>query len=208
MISALIDIAPCAWTPPENPIAGLIFTSANAVYCAGSALAQWLHLPVFVVGEATAQAARTYGFGDVRHPADVTDGQSLFDALAAQIFTAPLLHLVGRDQTEIIRAPSLRVETRIVYAAELVPHFTPEVAAALRAGQIDAVLLYSPRTARHFATIYDALAVPRAQLILGALSPAIAAAAGAGWADVAIAAVPSAESLFAAVHLACARRSG
>lgn len=208
LISPLQEIASCTWQPPQNPIAGLIFTSANAVYGAGPALAQWMHLPVFVVGQATADAARATGFGDVRHPAQVTDAQSLFDALAAQTFTAPLLHLAGRDHMGLHSAPSLQVERRIVYAAELVPQFTEEAARALQRGQVDAVLLYSPRTARHFARLYDALGCPRAQLIVGALSPAVAEAAGGGWAEVAVAAVPATESLFAAVHLATARRSG
>ena len=208
MISPLLEIAPCTWAPPEKPLAALIFTSVNALYCAGPLLAQWLHLPVYVVGEATAKAARAHGFGDVRHPPQVKDAQSLFDALAEEKFSAPLLHLVGRDQSALHIAPSLQVEQRIVYAAELVPHFTPEVAAALRAGAVDAVLLYSPRTARHFARLYDQLGIDREILILAALSPAIAEAAGTGWADVAVAAHPVAESLFEALHLAWARRTG
>jgi len=208
VISPLLDIAPCPWQPPEIALAGLIFTSANAIYCAGAALNAWLDLPVFVVGEATAQAARRAGFLDVRHPENVQNAQSLFAHLAQLDFTKPLLHLVGRDQIYVPVAPTLQVETCVVYAAELIAHFTPEAEAALRAGQIDAVLLYSPRTAQHFAHLYDALGLARSQIIIGALSPAIAQAAGDGWADVAVAIHPENELLFTAVHLACARRAG
>lgn len=207
-ISPLLNISACTWQAPEHPIAGLVFTSANAVHCAGPALARWLSLPVFVVGAATAQAARQKAFTDVRLRDDVQDAQSLFMWLASQKFDAPLLHLTGRDQTATEKPAGLAMDTRVVYAAELVPQFTKDVAAALHAGRIDAVLLYSPRTAEHFAALYDALGLPRAKLIVAAMSQAIAVAAGTGWRSVVVAGRPAEAALFDALHLACPRNSG
>ena len=89
----------------------------------------------------------------------------------------------------------LRVATIIVYRAAL-QSLGP-------LPQTDWVLLYSPRTAAHFAAECDRLGVARAAIALAAISPAALAAAGPGWARTATAAAPNEDALLAAIGVSC-----
>ena len=91
---------------------------------------------------------------------------------------------------------------REVYAATLLD-LPAHVAALLDGGRVDAVLLYSPRTAAHFAAQVDAAGIDRGGIALAALSPAVAGAAGSGWRAVAAAVTPDDTALFAAATALC-----
>ena len=55
----LFRVEPIAWTAPDaGQFEGLLLTSANAVRHGGDQLERLRGLPVYVVGEATAEAAR------------------------------------------------------------------------------------------------------------------------------------------------------
>lgn len=171
----LFAAVPLGWSPPDPAdYDALLLTSAQAVRLAGGGLARLAGLPVVAVGAATAAAARAAGL-DV---AIVGDG----DAAAAVARSAAyprLLHLAGREH---VAQPG--VAALPVYASEPVPVAPDALAAALDA----VVLLHSARAAQHFATLAEPL--PRSRIRLAALSPAVAAAAGAGWAKVVVAGRP------------------
>ena len=120
-------------------------------------------LPVFAVGEATADAARATGFAHVTSANG--DAAALAALLAERLAPgARILHLAGADQAAdlgaLLRPHGLAVEVRIMYrmeAAGALP--APLVEAAARA-EVDAVLVYSPRTAAVYA---DCLAASAAQ---------------------------------------------
>lgn len=171
----LFTAVPLAWSPPDpGDHDALLLTSAQAVRLAGDGLTPLSRLPVVAVGEATAAAARAAGL----HVAIVGDGDAAAAVARASAYPR-LLHLAGREhvaQPGVVALP--------VYASEAVAVAPGALAAALDA----VVLLHSARAAQRFAALAGSL--PRRRIRLAALSPAVAAAAGTGWATIAIAERP------------------
>jgi len=133
----------------------VVITSANApAAIAGNAARETLiKLPLFAVGERTARAAREAGFtqvvsagGDVRDLVRV-----VAEHHAGKV--APLLYLAGEDRAADLigelAAHGIKAEMRVVYRAVTAP-FPPELVEALKAGEIDAVLHYSRRSADNY----------------------------------------------------------
>ncbi|VXC75507.1 uroporphyrinogen-III synthase [Sphingomonas sp. 8AM] len=179
----LFAAAPLDWSPPDpTAFDALLLTSAQAVRLAGDGLARLAGLPVVAVGAATAAAARAAGL-DV---AIVGDGDAAAAVARAAAFPR-LLHLAGREH---VAQP--RVSALPVYASEPVVVAPDALAAALDA----VVLLHSARAAQRFAMLAGRL--PRAQIRLAALSSAVAAAAGGGWAKVVVAERPGDAALIQA----------
>ena len=171
----------------ERP-AAVMLTSPQGAHAAP---ATW-QVPTYVVGSATAHAARAAGYQDVRTGTGTV--QTLVNRIAADGFTT-ILHLAGQDRTRFTIPPGLTIETKTVYRARLLPlDAIPES---------DFVLLYSARTAAHFAAECTRLQAARAGISLAALSPAIAAAAGSGWHSIITAAAPNEDALLAAIDAAC-----
>ena len=165
----LFTVHPVAWFSPE--LAGydsLLLTSANAVRHAGPGLALLAGLPVLAVGSATAAAARAAGL-DVALTGD--GGVDALLWLARARGHARPLHLAGRDRTGATDALT-------VYASDPVP----VAASTVRGWAGRAALLHSVRAARCFAGLADAHRLDRSEIGIAALSPAVAAAAGEGWA--------------------------
>jgi uroporphyrinogen-III synthase len=198
LVAPLLAPVATAWTAPDDPPRALLLTSASAVRL-GNLPAAWRAIPVFAVGSATAAAAAAAGWSDVRDARGDVAGAL---ALAARSGVTRLLHPSGADRTDVAVPPRLTVDVATVYAAQPAA-LSAEARDALTAGAIDAVLLYSPRTAAQFAVQADAACVVRTGVALAALSPAVAAAAGSGWRDVAVAADPYEDALFAALARLC-----
>lgn len=193
-VAPLMAVAAHDWTPPSEPPGAVAFTSANGVRLAGAAADAYRALPAYAVGTATAAAATAAGWTDVRDGGGTAT--TLFARAAADGVTT-LLHLAGVDRVAATVPTGLSVTVAEVYAANLLD-LPSHVATRLDERRIDAVLLYSARTARHFARQIDTLAVARGGIAIVALSAAVAAAAGSGWRAVATAASPDDDALFAA----------
>lgn len=163
-----------------------MLTSANAALLGGEALAAYRALPAYAVGEASAAAARAAGFGNIR--TGPADGAALLEMIAGD-GVRQLLHLAGRDRIGLSH-PELRVEAVALYAADAVESLPPEAEAAIRRKAL--VLLHSPRAAALFGGFVGAR---REAIRAMAISPATAAAAGEGWAEMAVAARPRDEAL-------------
>ncbi len=134
---------------------GVIITSANAAGAiAGHAACEALFkLPVFAVGRRSAEAARQAGFADVTSAGgDVRDLLRLIAARRADT-KAPLLYLAGEDRAADLVAElavhGIAAEMAVVYRAATAP-FPPELIAALAAGEVDAVLHFSKRSAENY----------------------------------------------------------
>jgi len=184
----LMAFEPVPWQQATVAPDAIMLTSPQAA----RAVAPAWRVPVYAVGEATARAARAAGFGEVR------DGGGSVQVLVDRAVTdgvAHLLHLAGADRTPYETPAGLTIETVIVYRASLLP--------VLSLPPVDLVMLYSARTAAHFAAETDRLAVPRADVSLAVLSDAIGLAAGAGWHHVITAAAPNEAALLAAIDAAC-----
>ncbi len=109
-------------------------------------------LPVFAVGQRSAQAARDIGFTDVMSAdGDVTD---LAGLVVERVGEGTLLYLAGEDRAGDLAGEladhGLDVRTAVVYRAVPVDALPDPARAALGTGAIDGVLHYSRRSAEVF----------------------------------------------------------
>ena len=110
-------------------------------------------LPLFAVGERSAQAAREAGFANVASAGgDVRDLVQLVRERKLDA-SAPMLYLAGEERAaDLIGELTTRgiaAELRVVYRAVAAP-FPDELVAALEAGDVQAVLHFSRRSAENF----------------------------------------------------------
>lgn len=141
---------------PEINLAGIqaiLATSANGVRAIARRTAR-RDLPLFAVGPQTAEVAHASGFADVRN----ADGDSVALANAvpnwASTKAGPLLHASGADGegklAKALAAAGFEVRTEFLYDIGTVAQLPAAVLDDLKAGRIDAILLFSPRSARIF----------------------------------------------------------
>jgi len=137
-----------------GPWAAILVTSANAAsaVAAHARIAELRALPVFAVGERSAQAMRVAGFvnvtsadGDVRDLARLVTERTPKDA--------PLLYLAAAERSGDLAgelgAGGFAVRTAVIYRAVSAPVFTRATVAAL-AGGVDGVLHFSRRSAEAY----------------------------------------------------------
>jgi uroporphyrinogen-III synthase len=184
----LFEIERVAWDAPDRArFDALLLTSANAARYGGEGLRTLRDLPVYAVGEATAEAARDAGF-DI---AATGDGgvEHLLGSSGAGL---KLLHLCGVDR----QAPE---DTRQQVTA--VPVYRSNVIAAPDLGAVvgSLALIHSPRAGRRFAELIR----EKGGIAVAAISPAAAEAAGTGWQCVEAAEVPSDDALLALAARLC-----
>jgi uroporphyrinogen-III synthase len=184
----LFEIERVAWEAPDAAgFDGLLLTSANAVRHGGEAIAKLRGLPVYAVGDATAEAARGAGF-DV-----AATGDEGMDRLLGSIEGGlRFLHLCGEDRREPSE-PWHRITALPVYRAK--PLEKPGLSAARGA----VALIHSPRAGRRFAELVD----DRGSIAIAAISAAAAEAVGIGWQSVETAEAPSDEALLALAARLC-----
>ena len=184
----LFTVEPVEWEAPEPAgFDGLLLTSANAVRHGGDALAGLRALPVYVVGQATADAARDAGF-DIAATGEA-DIERLLDSIEVDL---RLLHPCGADRREPDQ-PRQRITPIPVYRANPVERL--DLAAANGA----VALVHSPRAGRRFAELVG----DRASIAIAAISPAAADAAGSGWEAVEAAQQPRDDALLALAARLC-----
>jgi len=156
LVAPLIQVEPVAAEIRES-WAAVIVTSANApgAIAAHPAREALIKLPVFAVGRRSSDACRQAGFADVTAAGgDVRDLVRLIVARRADA-AGPLLYLAGEDRAADLigelTARGIAAEMRIVYRAVTAP-FPAELIAALKAGEIDAVLHFSRRSADNYVS--------------------------------------------------------
>jgi uroporphyrinogen-III synthase len=122
---------------------------------------QLTRLPLFVVGDATREAAREAGFTDIVSANG--DAHALAALIKARVPHGDLLYLAGEVVTgnlaEELEAAGFMVHTVTVYRAIPQTALPPSVADALRERKIDAVLHYSRRSAETFLGLAGAAGV-------------------------------------------------
>jgi uroporphyrinogen-III synthase len=188
-------------------VQALLFTSANGVR-AFAALSPRRDLKAFTVGDGSAEAARQAGFPDVE------SAKGDLEALAALVVDrlkaedGILFHAAGTvtagDLKARLEGLGYRVRRAQLYEAKIATGLSPETRANLTLGGIDAVLLFSPRTAGTFAELWQAAGAPSlAHIQALCLSAAVAREIGnLGWAAVEIADRPDLPSMLALVDAA------
>lgn len=183
VVVPLFETVSLGWQAPDpEGVDAVVMTSASAARLGGKDLSRFVHLPLFVVGEATGRAARAAGFVDVR--CGISDVAALAPLLPARV-----LHLAGVDHRPIPGAA--KVTVACVYdARELMPGEPLEA---------DIVLIHSPRAGSRFA----ALAGNRRATRIVAISAAAAASCGNGWAAIDIAEAPNEHAMLACLARVC-----
>lgn len=167
---------------------GIVATSRNAIraLAASEAIGIARGLPLHAVGEATARLARDHGFARV--VAGPGDGARLAPLLEAAYGGkgATLVHPTG-DHIAFDLLPSLEnvgIALRKVpaYRSVAAQHLPARAAELIEVGELDAVILMSPRSAATWAGLIAQLAPGSAtglrRLTHVCLSPAVAAALG------------------------------
>ena len=187
----LFEVEPIPWQVPDAQLFdGLLLTSANAVRLAGEALQGLRGLPVYAVGEATAEAARNAGF-----TVAMTGNSGAARLLGSMPPGMRLLHLCGADRKDVA-CTTHTITEMVVYRSR------PIEAPQLPRASADVALIHSPRAGERFA----ALVSDRALMSIAAISPDAAEAAGSGWKSVAVAEWPTADALLALAARLCNNR--
>jgi uroporphyrinogen-III synthase len=173
--------------PAIDP-AAILLTSLNGVRAMTrlSLPESWFALPVLAVGDRTAEAARAAGFRDVRS-AD-GDGEALATLVIATLDpeAGPLLYPAAVDRAgdwpDRLAEARFEIALAEAYRMDPVARLPDSVVAALRAQEIDGILVYSPRTARTLSRLLADVRppLPLDGLAVYALSPNVAAAVDFG----------------------------
>jgi uroporphyrinogen-III synthase len=134
-------------------VQALLFTSANGV----RALARRTSLrdfAVFTVGSQTAEAAREAGFTDV-HNADgnvETLAETVRAAIKPKVGT--LVHAAGAEAegrlAALLSAAAFKVRTEVLYDVPAIAELPAAARDAIAADAVDAVLIFSARSAQVF----------------------------------------------------------
>jgi uroporphyrinogen-III synthase len=150
-----LDAAPLSLAGAQ----ALLATSRNALRALSSHSErdQALELPLFAVGEGTAREAQALGF------ADVTIGYGTGAELSALVSAeldpdqGALVHLAGEtlafDLKAALEEHGFAVRQAVLYRAVPANELPQEASRLLKAGELDGVILMSPRTARRFAAL-------------------------------------------------------
>jgi uroporphyrinogen-III synthase len=194
IVQPLLAMRPLADTAIDlADAAALAFTSANAV-AAFAVLSSERRLPVFTVGEATADAARDAGFADVTS----AGGDAIALAATLKAHAADLRGVIiypaalrpARDLAALVAGAGLTVHAVAVYETVEIP---PSDAFITRLPDLDGVLIHSARAA---AALRDILAThPASHLVAYALSTQAARPLAGGLRRIHTAAAPSEAAL-------------
>ncbi len=192
-------------TIPLNRVQGILATSANGVRALAANIPR-RDLPLWAVGTATADCARSLGFrvvnnggGDVAHLAELVIRR--LDPRQGTLLHAAGTKLAG-DLSGILSAKGFEVRRVVLYEARTAEALSAPLLAGLDSAAIDLALFYSPRTAATFVRLIAA--AERTEACRGidayALSPAVAEQLAAlPWRRVLTARTPDQAALLAAI---------
>ncbi|MFN2101257.1 uroporphyrinogen-III synthase [Altererythrobacter sp. MF3-039] len=193
----LQKVAPVEWSPPEGEFDGLLVGSANVFRHGGPCLAQLREIPVYAVGEKTAEAARENGFTVAASGAGGL--QSVIDGI---IPAKPmnLLRLAGLNRVRLQLPKNISMSVKTVYKLEdcdiaqvELEHFARSVF----------VMLHSVTAAENFIRNCNSLDIDRKNISLAVIGPRVAQEVGDGWAEVAIATAPNDAALLELAKQLC-----
>lgn len=188
---------------PLDGVGALLFTSANGVraFAANSARRDFT---VFAVGEASAKAAAEAGFGHVESAGGDVDSLAALVRQRWTVAAGALLHVAGSvqagDLQGMLRADGYDVRRTMLYDAVTATALPEAVADRFKAGDYDAALFFSPRTAATFVSLCGQAGIARGASATSALclSANVAAAlAPLSWRQIRIAAQPREADLIA-----------
>ena len=183
----LFQVEPVEWTAPDaGGFDALLLTSANAVRHGGAGLQELRGLPVYAVGEATADAARDAGF-EIRSAGE-SGVERLLESIAPDL---RLVHLCGEHR---------KASNSAAHGITAIPVYRAvECDVALDGIENTVALIHSPRAGRRLAELVG----NRSSIAIAAISQAAAEAAGDGWRSVGAAERPTDAALLALAARLC-----
>lgn len=207
-LEPLLVIKPATVAIELDGVQAILFTSANGVrgFAAQNARRD---IKVFTVGDNSATEARALGFAPVFSAGG--DVESLAKLVTERLNPrdGALLHAAGANLAGDLRgqlqAAGFVVNRVVLYDAVPVTELSPATVMNLRLGGIDAVALFSPRTARIFAELWgraqngseSGLAAATALCLSDAVAAEIR---NLGWRHVAVAATPDRAGMLALIE--------
>jgi uroporphyrinogen-III synthase len=185
----------------------LIATSRNALRALAfhPELAAAIRLPLFAVGDATGKEAEGLGFGAVTAAAGTGEMLARLISDTLDPSNGPLIHLAGEtvafDLKSALAAKGFTLKQPALYRAIAAPALSEEAISRLKAGELDGVILMSPRTAATFADLVrrQGAVTQTSRLICYCLSAAVAQAVRSLGATTIVAAEPREEELLALI---------
>lgn len=212
LLDALIEIVPMDPMPTLalDDVQAVLLTSANGARALATATER-RDIKLLAVGERTAVAARDAGFGDVTSAnGDVEDLTKLaieeLDPAKGRVLHVGGAAVAG-DLVGALGKAKFQAERVALYEARAATVLGGATIAAMGRGDLDGVLLFSPRTAATFADLVKAADLDKACRALTAycLSPAVGAALGGlQFGAVRVAERPEQDSLLALIDTAAA----
>lgn len=188
----LFCIEPVAWAAPDpGRFDGLLLTSANAIGHGGPGLKVLRGLPVYAVGEASAEQARNAGF-----VVSFTGTGGVADLLASIGADLRLLHLCGEHRAPAGTPTQSIMHLPVYRSAELADADVSAIGGAV-------VAVHSPRAGARLAELAARAGVDISTAAIAAISREAARAAGPGWAQVAVAHSPRDDALLALAARLC-----
>jgi uroporphyrinogen-III synthase len=140
--------------PPLEGVQAVLVTSSNGVRGFARRTGR-RDIPLFAVGSHTAAVAAQEGFALIRDAQG--DAAALAEQVCAQLHpgAGALLHAAGTNASPALSAQLTRagfeIRACVVYEVAEAAELPYAAADALRLNRLDAILIYSPRSARLFA---------------------------------------------------------
>ena len=114
---------------------------------------------LYTVGDATAALARDAGFKHIRSASGTVDDLVELIGVANARDSKQLTYVCGRDRKgrleDKLQVKGWQVNVAVRYYSDPVDHFSPDILGAFKDQTIDAVLLYSNRTAEAFKAFIE-----------------------------------------------------
>ncbi len=216
VLSPVLEMTPTGAQWPSGVVDGVLATSTQA-FELFSGTPDWplpeacRLTPLYVVGERTRASARERGFEGRAFVA--ADAKDLAKAVVAALADAPpsrLVYLAGRDRKPDLEAAlqtaGHAVDAIEVYAAQPAEALSDEAVSFLEAGEIDAVLHFSRRSAEIFLELAHEAGLDATQLSHVVISADAAhPLKAAGVSSLQIAEQPNEQGMLAAVSMIAAQ---
>lgn len=163
-VAPMLEVRLCGEGVSLEGVRALIATSRNALRAIEPALpgpaSAALQLPLFAAGPGTAALAKALGFAHVIEGPGTAAGLAGVVAGSLKPGAGKLLHWAGDHKAfemgAALSAAGFQVAEQIVYRSVASTSFPRQVKDDLAQGNIDAVILMSPRAAQTFVHLTDA----------------------------------------------------
>jgi len=192
--------------PGLSGVQALLVTSANGVR-AFAKVSPERDIPVYAVGDTSARAARDLGFAQVESASGDVEALAALVCDRLEPADGDLLHVAGSrlagDLAGSLQKSGFGYRRAVLYAAEKTMQLSDAAQRAVETGELDGVVLYSPRTADGLVGLLRAagLAGKCKHMTAFCLSGAVADKAGAlNWQNMVVADSPDQAALIETIR--------